>query len=83
MALAMTKPLPPGWEKRTTVMGQTYFLNHLTKETCWKGPPGTEIGVSLILFLKKILFYFNFNFFLFQNRNHLIIHSPSCFIQLL
>ena len=30
--------LPPGWEERTTMVGQVYFVNHDTKTTQWTHP---------------------------------------------
>jgi len=46
MAQAMTKPLPDGWEKRTTPGGQAcYFIDHKIRKRAWIAPPGCDIGV--------------------------------------
>lgn len=31
-------PLPPGWQQATTSTGETYFINHNTRTTCWEDP---------------------------------------------
>jgi protein yorkie len=31
-------PLPPGWEKATTLEGRIYFINHITRSTTWEDP---------------------------------------------
>jgi len=45
MAQSMTKPLPDGWEKRTTPSGQAYFIDHKSRKSAWVAPPGCDIGV--------------------------------------
>eukprot|EP00904_Undaria_pinnatifida_P011273 jgi/Undpi1/7276/HiC_scaffold_22.g09749.m1 len=32
------KPLPPGWEVRTSADGKKYYANNITKKTQWKSP---------------------------------------------
>jgi hypothetical protein len=31
-------PMPLGWQKAQTSTGETYFINHNTKTTCWEDP---------------------------------------------
>ncbi|CAE6352533.1 unnamed protein product [Rhizoctonia solani] len=32
-------PLPPGWERRQTELGRTYYVDHNTHTTTWSRPP--------------------------------------------
>jgi hypothetical protein len=31
-------PMPSGWQKAFTSTGETYFINHNSKSTCWEDP---------------------------------------------
>jgi len=35
--------LPPGWERRTMINGQTYYVNHNNRSTVWDWEAATDI----------------------------------------
>lgn len=36
--IARTIPLPSGWEEARTLNGEIYYINHISKSTCWEDP---------------------------------------------
>lgn len=51
------EPLPSGWERRVTLEGRTYYVDHNTSSTSWDRPMPLPSGffISILLILILIL----------------------------
>ena len=38
--------LPPGWERKVTAEGRSYYVDHNTQTTSWNAPPGAAVAAG-------------------------------------